>query len=170
MCDSGGERVDEPFDVFYIREQRGLVALAYALTGSRGSAEDIAQEALLAAGRRWESVGHFDNPLAWTRRVVANRSTSLIRRRITEARTLVKLAAGRPSDDNLDLPSESEHVWAAVRQLPRRQAQVITLRALHGLSLQEMGDVLGVSKETVQTHLTRARAKLSHALEDGPVS
>ena len=51
------DRLDEPvqlrpvetFDAFYEREYHGLVALAHALTGSRGHAEDVAQEAMLAA-------------------------------------------------------------------------------------------------------------------------
>jgi RNA polymerase sigma-70 factor (ECF subfamily) len=121
----------------------------------------------LAASRRWATVGGYDDPLAWARRVVANRSTSVIRRRVTEARALVRLASRRQFDDQLHLPSDSEHVWATIRRLPQRQAQAITLRALYGLSLHEIGAVLGVSKETAQTHLRRARDKLAASLEGG---
>ena len=43
-----------PFEVFYRQEYRPLVALAWGLTGSRESGEDIAQEALLSLRSGWE--------------------------------------------------------------------------------------------------------------------
>jgi RNA polymerase sigma-70 factor, ECF subfamily len=158
-------RVAGSFDAFFRREQRGLVALGYALTGSRTAAEDIAQDALVAANRRWDRVGQLDSPIGWTRRVVANRSTSFIRRRINEAKALSRVDQRRNSLEDGSMPSESEHMWRLIRRLPRRQAQVVTLKALHQLSLQEIADVLGVSKETVQTHLLRARTTLTRQLE-----
>jgi RNA polymerase sigma-70 factor, ECF subfamily len=158
-------RVAEPFEVFFRREQRGLVALAFALTGSRTVAEDIVQDALLAANRRWDKVGELDSPIGWARRVVANRSTSFIRRRVSEAKVLVRLGAHRDDRAVSSMPSDSEHLWEMIRQLPRRQAQVITLKALHQLSLQEIADVIGCSKETVQTHLQRARSNITRQLE-----
>jgi hypothetical protein len=73
----GGGTVDlvglviEPFDVFYRRELRPVVGLAYVLTGRRSAAEDLAQEAFVAAYRRWRDIGGYDDPGAWVRRVVA---------------------------------------------------------------------------------------------------
>lgn len=158
----------EPFDVFFRREQRGLVALGYVLTGSKAAAEDLAQDAMIAASRQWGRVGRLENPTAWVRRAVANRSMSLIRRRINDSKVVARLAVRQqPSLVNDDLPSESAHIWALVRRLPRRQAQVVTLSALHRLSLAEIGEVLELSKETVQTHLRRARETLSAQLEQG---
>ena len=52
-----------------------------------------------------------------------------------------------------------------IRRLPRRQAQVITLKALFRLSLQEIADELGISKESAQTHLARARTALIAVLD-----
>ena len=46
----------EPFDAFYSREVRRLVGLAYALSGSRLVADDLAQEAMLAAYKNWGDV------------------------------------------------------------------------------------------------------------------
>ena len=54
--------------------------------------------------------------------------------------------------------------WAAVRRLPRRQAQAIALTYLEGLTLQEIATVLDVSVPTVGTHLQRARRTLAAAL------
>ena len=59
----------EDFDVFYQREFRPVVGLAYALSGSRIAAEDLAQEAFIAAHQQWEKVGRYESPGAWVRRV-----------------------------------------------------------------------------------------------------
>lgn len=158
-------RVVESFDDFYRRERRGLVALAYGLTGNAAVAEDLAHEALTAAGRRWEHVGALEQPIGWVRRAVANRSTSFIRRRMVEGKALARLVSRTQSASSPSMPIESEHVWAAIRRLPRRQAQVVTLKALFRLSLQEIADELGMSKETAQTHLSRARAALTAVLD-----
>lgn len=161
-------RAPEPFDIFFQREFRALVGLARALSGSQVVAEDIAQESLVAAYKRWDEVGTLDNPGAWVRRVVANKSVSVIRRRLSEAKGLVRL---RPGDENtrreVDMPADSEWIWSLVRQLPKRQAQVVALYYLDSLSMPEIGDVLGLSKDTVNTHLRRAKATLADKLETG---
>ena len=51
-----------------------MVELAYALSGSRTGAEDIAQEAFLRAYRDWGRVGSYEHQAAWVRRVAANLS------------------------------------------------------------------------------------------------
>src|SRR5688500_17319183 len=81
----------EEFLRFYEREYTGLVALAASLIGDRSMAEDIAQDALLAAYGRWPEVGALESPLGWARRVVTNKSVSLIRRRLAELRAMSRL-------------------------------------------------------------------------------
>lgn len=157
----------EPFDAFFRRELRPLIALAYALSGSRVAAEDIAQEALSAASQQWDEIGRLESPGGWVRRVVANRSVSLIRRRASEAKGHARLALRREISVVPELPSDTDHLWALVRRLPRRQAQVVTLRALDTLSLQDIATILGLTKESVHTHLRRARETLSRQIETG---
>ena len=70
----------ETFEDFYVREFAAIVGLAYALSGSRSGAEDLAQEAFLAAHRTWDRVGGYEEPGAWVRRVVANLAVSAFRR------------------------------------------------------------------------------------------
>ena len=79
------------FDGFYRREYRDVVGLAFALSGSRIAAEDIAQDAFVAAHKRWEQVGRYDKPEAWVRRVVANLAVSAFRTRVREAGALARL-------------------------------------------------------------------------------
>ena len=80
----------ETFEDFYVREYPAVVGLAYALSGSRSGAEDLAQEAFLAAHRGWDRIGGFDEPGVWVRRVVANLSVSTIRRRVVETKALAR--------------------------------------------------------------------------------
>ena len=156
----------EPFDSFYRREIRRFVGLAYALSGSRLAADDIAQEAMLAAYRKWDQVGRLDSPAGWVRRVVSNQAVSATRRRIAEAKGLSRLAARRTVSDLPEIPAESDWIWREVRRLPKRQIQVIALRYYDELSLSEIAEVLDCSKETANTHLRRARQTLDRRLEN----
>ena len=64
-----------PFDDFYRAELPRLVVLARALCGA-AVAEDVAQEAMLAAYRRWRHVSDLENPEAWVRRTCGNLAVS----------------------------------------------------------------------------------------------
>ena len=148
------------FEDVYLREFAGVFALAYALSGSRWTAEDIAQDAFVVAHRHWSRIGGYDDPGAWVRRVAANLAVSGVRRRLAEVRALVRLAA-RQQQPYAALPAEDGDFWRAVRRLPRGQAQVVALVALGDLSTAEVASTLGCSQRTVQVHLQKARATLA---------
>ena len=150
------------FEVFYRREMPALVAFASALSGS-ACAEDIAQEAMLAAYRRWDVVSGFEAPAAWVRRVCANRSVSTLRRRAVEARALLRLGTRR--GDAPVLAEEHERFWAEVRRLPHRQAQAIALYYIYDLAVTEVATTLGCAEGTVKAHLARGRAALARQFE-----
>lgn len=159
------------FDAFYSVEYGALVALAHALTGSRAHAEDIAQEAMLAAYRRWDDVVLLDAPAGWVRRVCANISTSFVRRRVVEARAAVRLRSRRT--DVTELEDDDAEFWAVVRRLPRRQMQCVALRYVCGYTVDEIAALLGCADGTVKAHLARARSTLAQRLgetidEDAP--
>jgi RNA polymerase sigma-70 factor (ECF subfamily) len=153
-----------PFEVFYVEEYPRVVKLAYALSGSCSGAEDIAQEAFLRAYRDWDRVGSYEHQAAWVRRVAANLATSGLRRRVVEARALVRLAARR--EPALDpLPAENADFWRAVRALPHRQAQAVALYYLEDLSIQQTATVLDCAEGTVRAHLAKARRALARRLD-----
>jgi len=161
--DEHDEPVLETFEGFYRRERRAIVGLAFVLSGSGAVAEELAQDAFLAALRDWERVGRLEEPSAWIRRVVANRSVSRFRRLALEARHARRGPAPQwwASADVGDLD-----LWREVRRLPKRQAQVIALHYLHDLPRQEVAAILGCSEETVKTHLERARRTLATRLSN----
>jgi RNA polymerase sigma-70 factor, ECF subfamily len=154
----------ETFEEFYEREFRPVVGLAYALSGSRSGAEDIAQEAFLVAHRDWDRVGTYDQPEVWVRRVVANLSVSLFRRSAVEAKTLARMAIGY-TPALPELSADDAEFWHAVRSLPRRQAQVIALHYLEDLPVAEIAEIIGTADGTVKKHLYDGRQALARRLE-----
>jgi RNA polymerase sigma-70 factor (ECF subfamily) len=150
------------FEAFYRAEYRPVVGLAYALSGSRIAAEDIAQDAFLAAHKQWDRVAFYDRPEAWVRRVVANLSVSLFRTRMREASALARLKA--PAHYLPELPSADAAFWKALRSLPRRQAQSLALHYLEDRPVAEIAEILGCSDSTVKVHLHKGRIALARKL------
>jgi RNA polymerase sigma-70 factor (ECF subfamily) len=158
----------EEFEHFYRREFKVVAALAYVLSGSRTLAEDLTQDAFMAAYRRWDRIGRYDQPGAWVRRAVANRAVSAWRRSLATTKLVSRLAAAHETGDEPVLNAEAAELWEAVRALPKRQAQSVALYYIEGLPLGEIGAVLGCSAGTVKTHLARARQRLQHDFEPTP--
>jgi len=150
------------YAAFFRREYSGLVSLAWGLTGSRETAEDVAQEALLALHKHWGDLAHIENPTAYVRRTCANLAVSWVRRRIREAKTLVRLEGMRPPVSAVD--DDTDAFWAAVRRLPRRQAQVVAMFYGYDLGIDEVAEVLQMAPGTVKVHLHRARTSLEPQL------
>jgi len=151
----------EGFADFYRAELPGLVALARGLCGSV-VADDIAQEAMLAAYRRWSEVEGFDQPQAWVRRTCANLAISSFRRRMVEVRALARMTARHVP---VPLDEDAEEFWAAVRSLPRRQAQCAALRYVYEMGGAEIARTLSISEGSVKVHLARARTTLAARLD-----
>ncbi len=154
----------EPFEGFFRREYRSVLGLAFVLCGNRAVAEELTMEGFEAALRNWPRVSQMDSPGAWVRKVVSNSSVSRFRRLAAETRARTRLS-GQSEPGGIDAVEDSE-VWAAVRGLPRRQSQVVTLFHLEGYTRREIGSILGISEESVKTHLERARRRLEQELAD----
>jgi RNA polymerase sigma factor (sigma-70 family) len=99
--------------------------------------------------------------------VAANLATSGLRRRLVEARALTRLA-GRREPAVEPLAGENAQFWAAVRALPRRQAQAVGLYYFQDLSVQQTATVLGCAEGTVKAHLAKARGALARQLQPEP--
>jgi RNA polymerase sigma-70 factor (ECF subfamily) len=151
------------FDALFEAQYRSVVGLAFVLCGDMGRAEDLTQEAFAAAHRSWLTVGRYDDPGAWVRRVVANKAISLRRRRSAESRALTRYGSRRVLTESAS-DIDDDAVWSAVRALPRRQAQVVALTFLDQLDAAEVGRVLHCGEATVKTHLRRAKETLAQRL------
>jgi RNA polymerase sigma-70 factor (ECF subfamily) len=154
----------ESFESFFRREFPSLVTLAYALSGSREAAEDIAQDAMLAAYKRWDEIVQFEQPAAYVRRSCANLAVSSMRRRWAESRALVRLRGRRQPLAAMD--SEDARFWTEVRRLPSRQAQAVALHYGCDLAVADVATAMDTSEGSVKQHLHRARATLARRFGD----
>jgi RNA polymerase sigma-70 factor (ECF subfamily) len=159
-----GQRLAEPFEVFYKREYPHMVAIARALSPDRASAEDLAQDSFASAHRHWEKISTYDDPRAWVRRVMVNRATSMRRRIGAEMRTLTRAGHDPGRGMTTDLTPSTTAIWDEVRRLPRRQQQAVVLHYVGQLSTEEIGRAMDCSPGAVKTHLHRARATLKGRL------
>jgi RNA polymerase sigma-70 factor (ECF subfamily) len=150
------------FDEFFAAEHAALVRVAWALTGRLDVAEEIVQESFLSAYSQWTRVSSLERPGAWMRRVVTNRCVSSARRRFTELRLLTRLSARRSAMVDMAVPADE--LWAAVRALPKRQAQVLALVYAEDRAISDVAAILGCSEPTARTHLRRGRLALARAL------
>ena len=157
---ASGEPSPEPFRAFYQREYRGLVALAASLIGDRYMAEDIAQDALFVASRRWISRRSSLTAVSGMA-VVANKSVSLIRRRLAAASPD---SVGSLADRRADEPESDEDFWASSVVL-RRQAQVVALHYVSDMSVVEIAATLGCKEGSVKASLFKARQRLLKSFE-----
>ena len=152
------------FEDFYVSEYAGVLGLAYALSGSRWAAEDLAQEAFLAAHRSWDRIARYDRPGAWVRRVVANLAVSAFRRRVAEAKALARAALQR-TQSVPELSPDDADFWRVVRSLPRRQAQVVALYYLEDRTIAHIAEILDMAQGTVKKHLHDGRRTLARRLQ-----
>lgn len=152
------------FDAFYRSEFPRMVNIAYALSGSRLAAEDLAQDAMIAAHQQWGRVGTLDKPGAWTRRVVVNKAASLYQRRMAEMRAVARLGPVRGSLP-AQLDAESEHLWQEVRRLPLRQAQAVALFYVDDMTVATIAEIMECTESTVKVHLHKARQALAARLQ-----
>lgn len=162
-----GMAVMDDFAEFAASSMPGLLRYGHALTGNPHDAADLVQSVLEKIGSRWAAVARkTGDPLAYTRRAMANAHVSRWRR--TRRENLVAdvpdtaLAGARYA-------FEDEPLWQALRGLPPKQRAVVVLRYYEGLTEVEIARTLGVSQGTVKSQASKAMATLRtrlSALED----
>ncbi len=126
----------------------------FALSGSKAAAEDLAQDGFVAASRRLDTVGRYEGPEAFVRRVVANAAVSR-HRLAAEARALTRLAARSRLPLGALEPTDIAF-WDAVRRLGGRKAQVVALYFLEDRPVDDIAEILDCAPSTVRVHLHRA--------------
>ncbi len=132
-----------------------LVRLAFMLTGSRETAEDVVQSAFASAQPRWHQI---DDPPAYLRRSVVNLAKDGQRREFRRRRML-----GFDAETVTAIP-EIDETWALVRSLPATQRAVVVLHYYEDLTLVEIAHLLDRPASTVRSDLRRALARLRKAL------
>jgi RNA polymerase sigma-70 factor, ECF subfamily len=140
----------------FVRHWPGAWRAAFALTGRRALADDVAQDAF---ERAFAALARFDERRAfapWLHRIVVNRALDLMR---AERRLVGLDGAGELAACEVPEPLDRE-LLAAVAALSVERRAVIVLRHLLGYAPPEIAELLGVPVGTVHSRLARALADL----------
>jgi RNA polymerase sigma-70 factor (ECF subfamily) len=153
------------------RDEWGRVlATLVGFLGDFDLAEEATQEAFAIAAERWQSHGAPDNPGAWLVTTARNRAIDRIRRdRTLLAKTrFLEVAEAYEDDDAMEetpFPDERlELIFTCCHPALALEAQVaLTLRALGGLTTEEIARAFLVPFETMKKRLARAKRKITDA-------
>lgn len=149
----------------YLRHRLPLTRLAVLLLGDVPSAEDAVQEVFVKLWSRTELLENVASPSAYLRTAVVNRARSVQRRRKTERDYRPAFVPDvEPAEDTAMLPLEHRQVVEAVRALPTRQREVLTLRYWADLTESDIAQTLGVTRGTVKSAASRGMRTLAQQL------
>jgi RNA polymerase sigma factor (sigma-70 family) len=143
------------FAEFYEEHFAEATRLAFLLTSSRESAQDLTQDVFVAIHRRW---GKLAEPRAYLRRSIVNACHSYHRRRFLDRRrssALVTPAAHLEADELSD----------ALAELPYRQRAALVLRFYRDLADEEIAVALGCRPATVRSLVHRGVKELRKVIE-----
>ncbi|MFF2993428.1 SigE family RNA polymerase sigma factor [Streptomyces sp. NPDC057950] len=147
------------FHDFVVGRSAMLFRGALVLTGNRETAEDLVQETLERACRKWRTIAAKDAPEAYVRRIMVN----LVNDRWRRFRRTVPHQDGgdraAPGDQYGQVDTRDQLV-RALQGLPVRMRTVVVLRYFHDLSDDEIAADLKISPSTVRSQLARGINKL----------
>jgi RNA polymerase sigma-70 factor, ECF subfamily len=138
---------------------------AYLIVHDAQAAEDIAQEAMVAAVR---SIDGFDRrrPFKpWLHRIVVNRSLDLLRARARRPEVSVEVAGEASGAASAASDSLSDELMRALAALDPDERALIVMRHLLGYRSPELARMLGLPAGTVRTRLARALTRVRDQLE-----
>src|SRR5687767_3522193 len=163
-------------DAVWRIESAKLIAGLTRIVGDVGLAEDLAQDALVAALERWPQSGVPDNPGAWLMATAKHRAIDQLRRKTMLERKHEELGYELEAQQEMAVPdldaAIDDHVGDDVLRLMfmschpilSTEAQVaLTLRLLGGLTTDEIARAFLVPEKTVAQRIVRAKRTLSEA-------
>jgi RNA polymerase sigma-70 factor (ECF subfamily) len=166
----------DSFNELILRWERPIYALAYRTIGRDEDARDVCQETFLRAFRALPAFRGQAKFSSWLYRIALNLCRDWIRRerrapiaQAPEGVDLMELAAAAEPSESIetlvarkDLAQRVERLMAG---LPEEQRTVIVLKEYHGLTFQEIADLLGCPLSTVKTRLYQGLSVLRRELK-----
>ena len=150
------------FETFYDAESRTLFRRLWLVTGNRGEAEELMQDAFLKVWERWEQVGAMEDPVGYLYRTAMNLFRKRYRRALLAIRRTIGLA---PSRDDFADTDDRDSVRRVLSTLPPRQRAALVLTEMLGFSPVDAGRALGVQASTVRSLSHQGRASFRRAME-----
>ena len=156
------------FELLVTRHTPMMYRVALRITGEPADAEDVVQDAWVAAWRALPRYRSEAAPSTWLYRVVTNAALGALRRRrltvpldAIEPDAALELADTRPGPESAALSSDTASaVHLALSSLEPNQRVALVLREFEGLSYEEVATVLDTTVAAVRSRLHRGRAAL----------
>ncbi|MFP5375622.1 MAG: RNA polymerase sigma factor [Acidimicrobiia bacterium] len=158
---------DELVVRLFREEGSSLVRLARLFVDDRNAAEDLVQEAFIRLARSAREIRDVTRAAAYLRSIVLNLARDHNRRGLVSLRHHLPFDDRRASvEDEIAVRDDQRMVLEALRDLPYRQRDCLVLRYYHELGVDDIAETLGVSRNSVKTHLQRGLAALERRLAD----
>lgn len=154
-----------------VERHKGLVySTCFSLTGNDQQAEEAAQDVFLQVYRSAGKFRHRSKVSTWIYRIAVNRSLNIIRREKRQgwiksltSQEVQDPGSGEP-DKRLEKKELSSLLDTAVDSLPEKQRTAFILNKYEGLSPNTIAEILGVSANSVEVRLHRAKINLQKKL------
>jgi RNA polymerase sigma-70 factor (ECF subfamily) len=161
------------FEVLYERHSAVAFSLAYRMCGTRGAAEDVTQEAFLAA---WRSGARYDRARGsvrtWLLGIVHNRAIDSLRRgavhdrrRSGDEEAAERLEAPERTDVDVLRRDEARALRTLIDELPDDQGRVIELAYFGGFTHREIAEMLDAPIGTIKGRMRLGLEKMRAGLE-----
>lgn len=151
----------ESFGKLCQRYYPAIVAVGYSVLADHQLAEDAAQESFARALVNLKNLKNKTKFVPWLAAICRNVAKDMvaIKARRISTYDLSQAARNNNHDDN------SSPIRRAIEQLPVSAKELIVLRYYNGLSYEQIGSVLGISKGTINGRITRAKRKMAKYLK-----
>jgi len=163
----------EAFGLLIDRHATAIVNLAYRMVGNRAEAEDLAQEAFLAAFKALPAFRSDAKFSTWLYRIASNKCMDWLRvKRPGQSRYDVDadeqldlhIAEEQTPEDLLSQQQVAQELDQAIQRLPPLYREAFILKHIEGLSYEEMEEILGVRGDTLKMRVYKGRVQLSREL------
>ncbi|NBM20122.1 RNA polymerase sigma factor [Streptomyces sp. GC420] len=167
-----GDRARQTVEAVYRIESARIIAALARIVRDVGVAEELAQDALVAALEQWPESGVPDNPGAWLMAAARHRAIDLVRRRETYARKLAEMGRSLQDTPPPAEPGTGDDIgddilrliFTACHPVLSTEARIaLTLRMVGGLKTDEIARAFLVGEPTVAQRIVRAKRALAKA-------
>lgn len=163
----------EAFGQLIDRHASAIVNLAYRMVGNRAEAEDLAQEAFLAAFKALSTFRADSKFSTWLYRIASNKCKDWLRAKrpgmgqqdvdIDEVLD-IHVAEEQTPERLLSQQQIALELEQAIQRLPPLYREAFVLKHVEGLSYEEMEEILGVNGDTLKMRVYKGRLQLSREL------
>jgi RNA polymerase sigma-70 factor (ECF subfamily) len=168
----------EEFEHLVERYERRIFNVALKLTADEDLAAELTQETFLRAFRSWGRFRGDASAFTYLYRILVNLNKDRIANEIRQRERTIPWTQEGEEGGELDIPDTTadpqeavekaefrRKLHEAIQSLPLGYRECVVLKAVEGLSYQEIAEVMGITVEAVRSRLARARQHLRQALE-----